>query len=546
MKILKVALGNTAEAFIENSFSDGLNVISSDDNNKGKTIVIQSMMYALGNEPTFPTSFNYKDYYHYVAFEVNEVIYCLCRYNNGFVLKHGTMFMLFDNVSELKRYWHKHIFSLPSVVKNQIPKIVDPVLFLQLFFVGQDKKDTANISHAGFYCKDDFYNMIYDICNISGLTLDQDEIQKIKNKLASLKSERELLIKQHKILKSQDVPVSYLSSANDKVVFGKKLHELDKINALIAELRKARNAAATRKASWETTLKELRSLNRTMECGQLVCMDCNSTNISFSSKKRNTYAFDVSTASMRDDIVSSINEKIESYSEEIERLTAQIVSAQEELKNLMGDEHISLEAIVAYKKDIFCASEAEAQIMKIYDEMEELKNRLIMSKNTMRSKQERQEAVCSSILNEMNVVYKKIDPSGNLKFEDLFTKRDMVYSGSEGIIFHLSRVYALQKVLKHTYPIVVDSFRAEDLSSGKENVVLELFKELPNQVIFTTTLKAEEVGKYDTCEDVCHISYNDHVPSKILSADYVDDFVSLLRDLSIELHNHASKKNISE
>lgn len=35
MKILKVAVGNSTEAFIEDNFSDGLNIISSDDNNKG-------------------------------------------------------------------------------------------------------------------------------------------------------------------------------------------------------------------------------------------------------------------------------------------------------------------------------------------------------------------------------------------------------------------------------------------------------------------------------------------------------------------------------
>ena len=538
MKILKSAVGNATEAFIENALSDGLNIISSDDNNKGKTIVIQSMMYALGNEPTFPTSFNYKDYYHYVEFMVDEITYCLCRYNNGFVLKRGTTLMLFDNVSELKRYWHKNIFSLPSVVKNQIPKIVDPVLFLQLFFVGQDKKDTSNISHAGLYSKDDFYNMIYDICDLSGLELDQSEIRKMQDRLSNLKNERSVLIKQHKILKSQDAPVSYLSSTNDKAVFGKKLQELDKISAVIAELRKARNAAATRKATWETTLKELRSLNRTIECGQLRCMDCNSTNISFSSAKRNAYAFDVSSADMRGEIISSINEKVDSYSEEIERLSAQIGNAQEEIKRIMGDESISLEAIVAYKQDIFCASDAEAKIKTIDAEMSNLENLLKLNKETTRSKKEQQFSVLSSILTEMNAVYKVIDPNGNLHFDDLFTKRDEVYSGSEAIVFHLSRLYALRKILEHTYPIVVDSFRAEDLSSTKENAVLNLFKALPNQVIFTTTLKTEEMGKYDAREDINHVNYKDHVPSKMLSGTYVDEFAVLLKRLSIEIYNH--------
>ena len=93
MIIKKTAVGNKNEAFVENNFSTGLNIISSDDNNKGKTIEIQSMMYALGNDPAFPTSFDYKEYYHYIEFEINDVTYYLCRFNNGFVLKHNSVLM---------------------------------------------------------------------------------------------------------------------------------------------------------------------------------------------------------------------------------------------------------------------------------------------------------------------------------------------------------------------------------------------------------------------------------------------------------------------
>lgn len=535
MIIKRTAVGNKNEAFIESDFHTGINIISSDDNNKGKTIEIQSMMYALGNDPPFPTTFEYKDYYHYIEFEVDETTYKLCRFNNGFVLKHDSVLMLFDNVSELKRYWNKYIFALPSIVKNQISKIVDPVLFLQLFFVGQDKKDTSNISHAGYYNKSDFYNMLYDICDLSGLELDEDEIKKIKEQLAKLKSERELLIKQHKILKSQETPVSFLSAVSDKTTFNKKLSEMEKISSKIAELRKARNTAATRRASWETTLKELRSLNRTMESGELRCMDCNSTNISFSSSKKNAYAFDVSSVDMRNEIIASINEKNEAYTEEINKLASQINTAQYELQTLMNDEAISLEAIVAYKQDIFSASDAEVKIKEIDLETENLKNQLKISAGTTQSKKEQQLAILIAILNEMNVVYEAIDPNGNLHFDDLFTKKDEVYSGSEATIFHLSRLYALSKVLNHNYPIVVDSFRAEDLSTSKENIVLDLYKELPNQVIFTTTLKLEELGKYDTRTDIHHIDYKDHAPSKMLSEVYVNEFCELLSSLSINL-----------
>lgn len=47
MIIHKVALGNNEEAFIEDTFSDGLNILLSDDNNKGKTIITQSMLLVI-------------------------------------------------------------------------------------------------------------------------------------------------------------------------------------------------------------------------------------------------------------------------------------------------------------------------------------------------------------------------------------------------------------------------------------------------------------------------------------------------------------------
>lgn len=200
MIIKKIAVGNSTEAFVEDGFTEGLNIISSDDNNKGKTIAMQSMMYVIGNEPTFPTTFDYKKYYYYIEFEENNKFYRVCRYGENFALIEGKTLLLFDSVSELKRYWTKHIFKLPEIVKNQISKIVDPVLFYQLFFVGQDKKDTSNISHSGLYNKKDFEEMIYSILDLSGYKLDVEEIEQIKTQLTDLKDEKKLLLKQHKIL----------------------------------------------------------------------------------------------------------------------------------------------------------------------------------------------------------------------------------------------------------------------------------------------------------------------------------------------------------
>ena len=55
------------------------------------------------------------------------------------------------------------------------------------------------------------------------------------------------------------------------------------------------------------------------------------------------------------------------------------------------------------------------------------------------------------------------------------------------------------------------------LSSAREERALPLFMGLPNQVIFTATLKGEEAGKYRDKEGINSIDYTGYTVSKLLS-----------------------------
>ncbi|WP_370768994.1 hypothetical protein [Ruminococcus callidus] len=81
----------------------------------------------------------------------------------------------------------------------------------------------------------------------------------------------------------------------------------------------------------------------------------------------------------------------------------------------------------------------------------------------------------------------------------------------------------------------MDSFRAEDLSTDKEERVLTMFAELSNQCILTTTLKSEEVGKYSERSDINLIDYSNHMSFKLLSEAYVFEFKMLLETLHINI-----------
>lgn len=93
----------------------------------------------------------------------------------------------------------------------------------------------------------------------------------------------------------------------------------------------------------------------------------------------------------------------------------------------------------------------------------------------------------------------------------------------------------MKKVLNHDFPIVMDYFRDGELSSLKEAKVIDLFNKLSNQVIFTVTLKDEEIGKYDDLKDVNHINYINNEPFKLLSNRYLDDFLETCNSLSLKI-----------
>lgn len=538
MRILKIAVGNKKESFIEKRLSDGVNIIASDDNNRGKTIIVQSMMYALGNEPAFPASFNYRDYYYYVEIEEEGQGYKICRSDNGFVVRSANSCWLLENVSEFKRFWNTHISKLPVIVKNNREVIVDPVLFLQLFFIGQDKKDTSNIAHHGYYNKNDFIEMLYSYHNgCIFVPFSQEDIDSIKKRIFSLECEKKILLAQNKILKSKHVPTTYIFKENDRQDFERKIEKLNLIKDKILELKKQRSALSIRRANWSNTIHELNSLNKTITCGQLQCANCGSTSITLNINNNNMkyYSFDLSTPEMRAEIVRSIKCKVESLTEEIEKINQQLKKAQVELQEQLRDDEISLESIVYYKSKFISANQIDERVNDMVSEISDLKSKLLADQEKEVMTKEQREKLLKDILESMDEFYYKIDPKGNLKIHDLFTKKGELYSGSEAAVFHLVKLLAIKKVLKHNYPIVVDSFRAEDLSTEKEALVLELMKELHGQVILTTTLKQEEVGKYSKIKSINYIDYQSHLPSKLLNSNYVKDFGESLHELGIAI-----------
>lgn len=72
-----------------------------------------------------------------------------------------------------------------------------------------------------------------------------------------------------------------------------------------------------------------------------------------------------------------------------------------------------------------------------------LSSQLKTNSSATKSIKDKQEEILEQLLQIMNGTYKQIDPTGNLDFDSLFTKRDETYSGSETTMFHLAKLYSI-------------------------------------------------------------------------------------------------------
>ena len=533
MKILKTGCGNTKEAFIEDRFSDGVNVIFSNDNNKGKTIIFQGLMYALGNEPIFPSGFDSKSYYFYTSIENCGNIFEFLRKNNTFAVKSGDSVAMFDDTSDLKYYVAKNIFDLPYIIKDDFQKLVDLSLFYQLFFVGQDRRNPSNIVNSGYYNKQDFANMLYALSGCLILTASIEKLRALRDSLRTCKSDIAVLSKRLTFYREHPEIASVVSKAADRENIEKERQEYQTLNDAISAMQKKRSRLTNRKIKLENLVSELNSLNMQLKCGEIHCQDCGSSNITYVS---GDLSFELTNDLVRKNIMKSILDSIALYSSEITELHQRISQKQDELNQRVQKTPVPLSNILIYTDTIRSYSEDEKRLSELHDKRDTLEDEIEAEQQLQDTNTQMQDEIKSGILSSMNAFYKLVDPNGTQEFKDFFATKNMTFSGSEEQEYYFSRTLAIFWHLKHNFPIIMDSFRKGELSTKKENTMIEEYKKTGLQVILSSTLKDEEYSsgtKYYNTPGVNAINYELNPSSHILRASDCNKFTALVNSFGI-------------
>ena len=527
MLVKKIAFGDKSEAFIEERLTDGLNVIYSDDNNRGKTLVIQGLMYSLGYESIFPSSFNYKDKYFYSEIEIANSKYKFLRKKNSIAIKTDESLQIFNSVSEMRHFLDKFVFRVPKIFKDNRPTLVDLSLLYELFFIGQDNRNPSGLISKGQFNKSDFKNMVYDLAGLSTNVTNLGEIKDIKNRITELKIKLNQTKKKISLIKQNPDIAEIASKTYDSEKIQEKIQTINEINESISKIKRTRQREINRKSKLEHLVSELSSLNRELSEGNIQCGECGSDKIVYSN---NDLTFEVSNIDVRNGILKSISENISQKVELINDSSRDINTLQESLHKELAEAPPSFQQIILYQDQIVSERNYDDESFSLTREIDALKIQLASSQEIDEVLKSDRKDFDEKLLNEMTNLYKSIDPNGNLEFDDIFTKRDSTFSGSEGQEFYFCKVIALSNILNHSFPIVVDSFRDGELSTNKEDSMLEIYSVLNRQVILTSTLKDEEYNsdKYENRGDVNSIDYSKHQDCKILNGDNKDDFIELI------------------
>ena len=533
MIIKSIALGNVKEAYVEEKLTDGVNIIFSDDNNKGKTLVMQGMMYAMGNQPIFPKGFNYRLNYFYCKAEINdEEIEFLRRDSSLLVKRQGAQYS-FDNVTELKYFLvDKNIFNIPQISKDDHMVIADLNLFYELFFIGQDKRNPSNTINSGYNNKKDFVNML---CSLNGYPLmDMEEInEENKQRIQQLKADIAATNKLLKLLKKNPDVSGYVDKYGDSTQFDTFRMRVKRLHNEIAEYKKKRNLEYNRKEKLESLVQELNSLNHEIEQGNVICAKCGSDKIIYKSKG---ISFEVSNSYVRRQVLSSIAYQISQKEEIIREYSYQLQQLQDELKKILQEVPVELHRILLYSEMILSEIDYDNKLKELCEQLEELQaNDKNLSDSEKEAKQKCKE-MKKDIVSRMNKLYREVDPQGRTFFDDIFTKRDETYSGSEEQEYYYSRVLAINDYFKHSYPLLIDCYRSGEISSQKEDIMIKNFISRKKQVIITSTLKKEEYtsNKYDQYKDNANvIDYSNNESSKLLQSQYVAKLGTIVESFGV-------------
>lgn len=539
IKINTVAIGNNEEAFIENRFKKGVNIIYSDDNNRGKTILMQAIMYTIGNVSVFPTkpkAFYPRNYLFYLELEIDGKIYYFLRKGNSICILQDNELIVCETIHDFTDYFDQSINKLPYFKKDRkdIINRASLELFYLCFFLGCDKKSTNSLPSSAInrYNKRDFENMLCGVqVDTKNLENSYKKIGENKQIILELKEQMKIIDKKRKKIKEfESLDNTYIPKCT-KEEFYKYKNMIERLGNDLNDRIKEKKRLINKIYQKRGIINQINSIKQSVENGFLYCEDCNSYNIRYSASKRGM-SFDITNKRTRDRILDNLYNDLDKLNSQLDSLDKIIMQKQVEYSNFINKNSNTFSSndvlyFLDYIKDSTNFNEEYANILLKIDNLDKETE---MIKKSIENENELIKKIKKELEYNLRNEYYKVDNEIEGELDGLFTKATESFSGSQAQFFLYSRIMAITKYFDLEWPIIIDSYRDGEVSSNKEKIIIKELKKVKNQVIITSTLKAQEyeANKYSQIKEVNPIDYSDVPEMTLLRSEYVEEFKKLV------------------
>lgn len=491
------------------SFDKGVNIITSTDNQLGKSTIMKSMYYCLGGEVFFADRLNLNTKMHFLEVEIKEKNYVFIRYKKTIVVKEDDKVCKFNSFTELS-YFLSEILELKIMLETKEKKyiIAPPVFTFLPYYIDQDygwSPELKSFNNLSQFNKDK--RKIHNYFHLSLLDEDfiktQTQKKEIEIEVKSLNDE----VKNAKILLGyiEDTLSSYEIEIDSDVLkekyeanlstYKKYSYDINQVRKqllkLNEEIYKVDNAMEGLNKTSKDHERTMRNIKKTLE---VECPHCQNL---FEVQSKDMYRINYNIIDLESSKIQLIEiknklmskkQKVEQdyykLNDEITKIENRKIKSENTFNEIL--KHKGLEETKKNLETEF--GEKNFELLSKVEEVKKINQKLNLWNFSMKQAnelyREKLEYNLHLFNSEENAIPDKIEIDHTLSA-----------SGSGQVRVNLARVYSFLQLKEENnadhvrLPLLIDSPKGGEQSLSNSELVISLITEkmdIPNQIIVAT------------------------------------------------------------
>lgn len=531
-------------------FLDGKNLLTSNSNHLGKSLICKSLYYTLGAEVFFSEAWKNENSMYVLQFMVGSKIFNIARKNKLFILwddnGYKEKFYLVKKLQErLNQIFNFHIM---LVGKNENKRLIDsaPVFMYIPYYIDQEygwTPETKSFNNLGQFDKEERRNALYYHVgcldeNYVNVALNLD---KAKDELLNLEKEKKTCLEVIKYMEKM------LDSTGDIIAneteLTKKINDnRSKLNQILNEIEQYRNKILNFENECEKLLKEKETIeaflgkkqkpvNKTVQCPNYG----NTIELNFAEAFHKEYIKETIHVELAD-----IDLKIQKLKGKIEVENNNFINASNQLKflerNINVDQNI-YNRYIKMRSAKEMLTENQIHLGEIDTQIERINQEVINWQKSKKAYDEAKKKADDFYKNNLLELFTQLNVSTRevVNFNEYRIGDDIQASGAYKDRVILAKYYALILTKKQfnkgiiDFPVVIDSPRGDEQDKDNAKIIMDFIlknSDISNQVI-VATIDGKDYISSDIKPNIVELTNNRH---ELLTTDEYTQNLTLIEN----------------